>query len=229
MSENSKRQDKNVTGPTECRTVSWSGHCPHCAEPIRFSLKTDFGAFGTDTPDVDWLASLSKVESEILALAQSTGVFDSFSRTMLERKNCPVANMAKSFLKFLGSMKLQPLPDRAEIVLDAEFPNCKVAVYSCGDVSAIAVEGELRMFVPTAMFFKKPTAVAPAAAVVNGNGALKVKELTANMHEFRDWVKTRMGYVPRDGAIFLKEMRKRCYGAFGTHENAAAKASGGKS
>jgi len=197
----------------ERRIISWVGQCPHCGESVRFKLETSFGTFAKNEPDTDWLDSLSKHDREFLDLAASTGVFASFEQAVEGRGTPPLANPSKTFLNFLYGMKAMEIPDNVSLALRTEFPTARATVYGRGDLSVIVVGGELRMFIPTARLFQKKT-----AKVAAKNGSLLVKDLTSDMQEFRHWVKTRMGYVPREGALFLEEMRKRCYGAFSTGE-----------
>jgi hypothetical protein len=195
------------------RVIGWNGTCPHCRKPIRFRLETDYGSFGTTEPDEEWLLSLSEKDREFLRIAEASGVLDSFQQALKARSigDLSVRNPAKTFLRFLAKMKTQKLTPQVGLTLRSAFPGGGVDVYTCGDISAITISGVLRLFIPTEHLFKNN--VKPVANV--GNGTVKVKELQDDMKDFQAWIKTRMGYVPQGGGLFLQEMRKRCYGAFG--------------
>jgi hypothetical protein len=199
----------------EKRLLGWDGPCPHCGEPIKFRLETNFGEFVKAQPDIDWLASVSETERELLSIAESTGVFASYQQAMAGA-GLKVGNPAKSFLRFLNGMSPYNLSPALALSVQSEFPDCKtVQLYNCGGVAAITVQGALRLFIPLDYLAKKK--LAPR---LDSTGTVKIKHLTENMDEFHSWVKTRMGYVPQSGGLFMQEMRKRCYGAFGTHEKA---------
>lgn len=205
------------------RVIGWNGTCPHCGEGIRFRLETDYGAFGTTEPDEEWLLSLSEKDREFLRIAKGSGVLNSYQQALNARSTgAPsVRNPAKTFLYFLARMKTQKLTPEVGLTLRSAFPGGGVDVYTYGDISAVTINGILRLFIPTEHIFKNNIR---ALGNVEA-GTVKVKHLQEDMKDFQAWIKTRMGYVPQDGGLFLQEMRKRCYGAFGLPDR-PAKANG---
>lgn len=202
------------------RIITWEGPCPHCNEPVRFRLETDYGTFGKQGSDEDWRASISDKDRQVLASAEASGVFRSYQQAAIARPNVPpLRNAAKGFLAFLARMKPQTLTPQAALMIRSTFPASVVEVYTSAEISAITLNGTLSLFIPTAHITKSEM---QADGKIE-DGKVKVQRLVEDAEDFHAWIKTRMGYVPAGGGMFLKEMRKRCYGAFSLPEKPRAK------
>ena len=197
------------------RTVGWSGECPHCKRTIRFEIHTDAGTFCDPADKANqFIRDLPDVERELIELAASTGVLSSFENALMATGRSNVGNTPAKFLRFIQKASvMKPTPEML-VSLRATFTGgtYRFIVLSNSNISAVIANDVLRFFVPTEYLYSQPAADLKVGA--NGTQQIKVAALTKTMQPLDEWLKTKMGYVPLESKAFLREVRKKNYGAF---------------
>ena len=206
--------DAPTQKPNQRRTVGWNGDCPHCGKGIRFEVNTDFGTFRDPADkDVDYLATLTPEEQQIIAVAESTGVLACYESVVIAHRG-RARQTKKQFLRFIQCATRTKISPEMGLALQATFGGTyRFVVLTCGDLSAVIANEVLRIFVPTAYLHNR-ISVVEVAEPSNGKQELKIGDLTNAIRPLDTWVKTRMGYVPVEAKLFLREVRKRSYGGF---------------
>lgn len=186
--------------------------CPHCLE--RFSVLFGFsvrdvecavvGAEAGLTKDELWRQSLSQAQIGLLDSARRSGLLDSFIAA-LERgpHNGLPSNKEKFFLHWLKMAKPRIIPDFALSEFRSLYPKAEIGFYVSQYVGAVTANGELNLFLPVDLVVGKSLVLAGVE-----------RKISADPAGVRQWLKTKMGYVPQEARIMLAEAHKRSIGEY---------------
>lgn len=191
--------------------------CPHCNQKILVQFKSKVWIQKTEGPSdrttppratkLDaWEDSLSQKQKSVIEHAKRTGLYDSFV-TALERgphHGLP-KNKEKYFLEWLKMCKQKLIPAWALSEFQDLYRGKYVEFFSFGFVGGVVAGGEIVLFMPVDLIngLKVKTAV-------NGEKRMGQPDVSG----VRQWIKTKMGYVPAEATVFLSEIKKRSIGEF---------------
>lgn len=191
--------------------------CPHCSGKILVSFKSKVWIQKAETPSEhalppnqkkkkDWRDGLSQQQVSILDHATRTGLFASFVAAM-ERgpHNGLPRNQEKYFLDWLKMCKPKIVPGWAISEFKSLYPKTFVEFYGYNFVGAVIADGEIMLFMPIDL-------VAGIKVKTSMNGEKRMAPPDAS--GVRQWIKTRMGYVPQEARIALAETKKRSIGEY---------------
>jgi len=190
--------------------------CPYCEQTILVQYHVEIAQVSrqgasekTASGAVDivrWRQTLTMSQLALLESATRNGVLDSF-RAALDGSNMQGKpnNPEKYFLDWLRQARPRDIPSWAMRPF-TEFCNGKtVGVYSAQFIAALVANGELLLFLPLHLI----------TGIKSGLGESRI--LPTEGAGIDQWIKTKMGYVPRKARFFLEEMQRRSSGEFAKH------------
>ena len=177
--------------------------CPCCQKTISFSVNiTEIYEFTDMEHGPDWWKNgLTSEQLDVIARATKSGIVEAL-RVAVEKT--PTIHTPKSmerfFLALLKTMRPKRVPQFALDAFIAEFGG-QIAFWSAQGMGLVTSNGAICMFIPLGIV----TGVAIGGSSVRMN---------APEYEVSNWIRTRMGYVPRSCRLFLEEMKNKSYGEF---------------
>lgn len=202
--------------------------CPHCQKEVLIRLKAKITGIGVsnenttspseakaarivqavsaDTTVNTWGAALTGKQASVLAQAKRSGLFDSFVAA-LERAphNGVPANKEKYFLDWLKLARSKVVPQWALAEFKGLYPGKFIEVVGANFVGAVLANGEMSLFFPIDL-----VSGVKVKTAMNGNMSMGAPDASG----VRDWVRTKMGYVPQEARLMLLETRKRSLGEY---------------
>lgn len=192
--------------------------CPHCSEKILVGFKSKVWIQRLETVTNDghtsqprdkvktWQDSLSGKQSAVLDEAKRTGLLDCFVHALERGPHDGMPNnKEKYFLGWLQHCKPRIIPEWALNEFRELYPKKYIEFYGHGFVGAVCADSEFSLFLPINL--------------ING---ISIKQRvsgekrmgTPDVSGVRQWIRTRMGYVPAGKGAFVDEMKKKSYGEF---------------
>lgn len=190
--------------------------CPHCKEQVLVQFKAKTWIHSVETPgeatapkkskEQSWRDKLSGQQSAVLDQAIRTGLLESFIAA-LERgpHNGIPKNKEKYFLEWISMSKRKILPAWALDEFKGLYPGKFVDFLGYNFVGAVLADNEIMLFIPINLINGVTLKTS-----MNGEKRMAPPDVSG----IRQWIKTRMGYVPQEARIFLDETRKRSIGEY---------------
>jgi len=195
-------------------SVKLETNCPECHARI----SVDVGVGIADGPsridkEREWLGMLSPSNREVLELAEQNGLLEAFRQARdavhpLKKGKSQIAGY-RFFLTWLLEASEMELDNLTQLAAQELFKTCagQVKALIFNRIIGVLVDDRLQLFIPDALIKRAPA--------VPQNGKVKIADIAAQTEPFRNWVKTKNGYVPAKASLFLQEMRRRVFGEFG--------------
>jgi hypothetical protein len=158
------------------------------------------------TKKKDWRDSLSGQQMNILDHATRTGLLDSFVAALERGPHHGVPkNKEKYFLEWLSMSRRKIIPAWALSEFKELYPGKYVEFFGSNFVGAVVAGGEIMLFMPIDLIsgIKLKTEI-------GGEKHMAPPDVSG----IRQWIRTKMGYVPQDARIALEETRKRSIGEY---------------
>lgn len=198
-------------------TANWID-CPHCAGKVLVEFKTrvyiQSAKTASEAESVPpgelkakaWRDGLSQQQVSILDHAIRTGLLASFVAT-LERgpHHGMPKNTEKYFLEWVKMARSRMIPEWALNEFKGLYPGKFIEFYGSNFVGGVIADGEIMLFLPIDLIsgLKLKT-------TMGGIKSMAPPEVSG----VRQWLRTKMGYVPAEARIFLAEARKRSIGEY---------------
>lgn len=184
--------------------------CPHCANPIEITLRTEI--VGVDIPDdplkIGWRSMLTPDQLAIVELVEKSGMLKAFE-DVVQRVHPPShlpKDIARFFLTFLRSVVQKRIPTATLFQFRKAFQGTNVEFWTAQGVGVVIADKSLRAFFPlTAVFGKSIRAF--------GKKSGTAFQIPPDEKELSEIIRTRFGFVSGKG-VFFDAMRKKSIGEF---------------
>lgn len=191
--------------------------CPHCNQKVLVHFRSKVwiqhaeGPGDTAVPrgefkKKEWRDGLSGQQMNILDHATRSGLLDSFVAALERGPHHGVPkNKEKYFLEWLVMSKRKVVPEWALAEFRELCPGKFIEFFGSNFVGAVVAGGEIMLFMPIDLI-----AGIKLKTTMGGEKRMAAPDASG----IRQWVRTKMGYVPQDARIALEETRKRSIGEF---------------
>jgi hypothetical protein len=189
--------------------------CPHCSEEIlvHFSVEiSEVAAPKGETPSANpadkiarWRSTLDPSQSGTIDAAKRSGLLDSFEQAVKSSAVTQPSNIEKFFLDWLKLARAKMIPSWAMDEFKDLYPGKYIEFHVSQCVGAVVAGGKISLFLPVELLSGKTVKTA-----MDGTKRM----LPPDISGVRQWMRTKMGYVPADCPSAIAEMRKRSFGEF---------------
>lgn len=199
----------NPDTPTIKRNITFSHTCTQCGHVDEVALGVELLTERPRTPYEEWLVSLTADVRRTVEQMDRNGLLRAYQDAATEVLTHPPRNAAKALLNYFRVATPMKITTAAQLILMQQFGrNRRIEILQHTRIAALFVDGTLAMFAPQALF--------DVPALQNGGASrtVAVGEMAKAADAISGWVKTKMGYVPKEASLFFAEMRRRSAGEF---------------
>lgn len=191
-------------------------NCPHCQGQILVGFRARARITGvsiggdTATPPNNrielWRSTLSQDQLSILDHATRSGLLGSFVAALQRAPHHGLpSNTEKYFLDWCRMARPKLVPSWAMKEFSGLYPGTDIKFFGSQFVGAVISNGEIMLFMPVDLIGNGKTVML---------GGTEKHFTPPDISGVRQWLHTKMGYVPQEARVMLAETRKRSIGEF---------------